>query len=53
MLFESQSSTQKPEKRSISSSVVNKYFKPDTSDKEIEETIAKALEMYYKNERNQ
>lgn len=52
MLYKRQSSTHKPEKRSISNSVLNKYFKPDTSDKEIEDTIAKALEMYYKNERN-
>lgn len=51
-LFEHKGSVQKPEKRSISSSIVNRYFKPDTSDKEIEETITKALEMYYKNERN-
>ena len=47
ILFERQSSTQKSEKRSISSSVVNKYFNPDTSDEEIEETIAKALKMYF------
>ena len=47
ILFERKSSIQKPEKRSISSSVVNKYFKPDISDKEVEDTIAKALEMYF------
>lgn len=47
ILFERKSSVQKPEKRSISSSVVNKYFKPDISDKEVEDTIAKALEMYF------
>lgn len=47
ILFERKSSVQKPEKRSISSSVVNKYFKPDISDKEVENTIAKALEMYF------
>lgn len=47
ILFENKGSVQKPEKRSISSSVVNKYFKPDTPDNEIEETIAKALEMYF------
>ena len=46
-LFERKSSVQKPEKRSISSSVVSKYFKPDISDKEVEDTIAKALEMYF------
>lgn len=49
LLFERKSSIQKPEKRSISSSVVSKYFKPDTSDKEIEDTIAKALELYFSN----
>lgn len=49
ILFERKSSIQKPEKRSISSSVVCKYFKPDTSDKEVEDTIAKALEMYFSN----
>lgn len=49
LLFERKSSIQKPEKRSISSSVVSKYFKPDTSDKEVEDTIAKALEMYFSN----
>lgn len=47
ILFERKSSIKKPEKRSISSSVVNKYFKPDISDKEVEDTIAKALEMYF------
>lgn len=47
LLFERKSSVQKPEKRSIRSSVVSKYFKPDTSDKEVEDTIAKALEMYF------
>lgn len=47
ILFEHKGSVQKPEKRSISSSVVNKYFTPNTSDKEIEETIAKALKMYF------
>lgn len=46
-LFERKNSVQKPEKRSIRSSVVSKYFKPDTSDKEVEDTIAKALEMYF------
>ncbi|MBQ3948316.1 MAG: ParB/RepB/Spo0J family partition protein [Ruminococcus sp.] len=49
ILFEHKGSVQKPEKRSISNSVVNKYFKPDTSDKEIEKTITKALEMYFSN----
>lgn len=49
LLFERKSSIQKPEKRSISSSVVSKYFKPDTSDKEVEDTIAKALELYFSN----
>lgn len=48
-LFERKNSVQKPEKRSIRSSVVSKYFKPDTSDKEVEDTIAKALEMYFSN----
>ena len=47
ILFEHKGSVQKPEKRSISSSVVNKYFNPNTSDEEIEETIAKALKMYF------
>ena len=47
LLFERKSSVQKPGKRSISSSVVSKYFKPNTSDEEIEETIAKALKMYF------
>ncbi len=49
ILFEHKSSVQKQEKRSISNSVVNKYFKSDTSDKEIEKTITKALEMYFSN----
>lgn len=47
ILFEHKGSVQKPEKRSVSSSVVNKYFNPNTSDEEIEETIAKALKMYF------
>lgn len=47
ILFEHKGSVQKPEKRSISSSVVNKYFNPNTSDEEIEETIVKALKMYF------
>jgi ParB family chromosome partitioning protein len=47
ILFDRQSSVQKPEKRSISNAVVSKYFKDDVSDNEVEDTIAKALEMYF------
>lgn len=46
-IFERKKTVQKPVQHSISSSVVNKYFSSDTSDKQIEDTIAKALELYF------
>lgn len=46
-LLKPKKAVQKPAQRSISNAVVSKYFKPDTSDKDVEDTIAKALEMYF------
>lgn len=46
-LFEHKKAAHKSVQRSISDSVVNRYFMPDASDKEVEDTIAKALELYF------
>ena len=46
-LLKHKKAAQKPVQHSINHSVVSKYFKPDTSDKEVEDTIAKALELYF------
>ena len=40
-------SSKKPAQRSISNAVVSKYFKDDVPDNEIEDTIVKALELYF------
>lgn len=47
ILFEHKKAAHKSVQRSISDSVVNRYFMPDASDKEVEDTIAKALELYF------
>ena len=47
-LVKPKKAAKKPAKRSISNTVVSKYFKDDVPDNEVEETIAKALEMYFK-----
>ena len=48
-LFEHKKAAHKSVQRTINDSVVSRYFKPDTPDKEVEDTIAKALEMYFSN----
>ncbi len=47
-LLKPKKAVQKPAQRSISNSIVSKYFKSDVPDNEVEDTIAKALEMYFK-----
>lgn len=47
-LLRPKKSGKKPAQRSISNAVVSKYFKDDVPDNEVEDTIAKALEMYFK-----
>lgn len=46
-LLKPKKAVQKPAQRSISNAVVSKYFKDDVSDNEVEDTITKALEMYF------
>ena len=46
-LLEHKKAAHKSVQRSISDFVVNRYFMPDASDKEVEDTIAKALELYF------
>jgi len=46
-LFEHKKAVQKPVQRFVSDSVVHDYFEPDVSDEEFEETVRKALEMYF------
>lgn len=46
-LFECKKAAQKPVQRFVSDSVVRDYFKSDVSDEEFEETVRKALEMYF------
>ena len=50
-LFERKKAAQKPVQRTISDKVVSRYFKSETSDKEVEDTIAKALELYFSQSR--
>lgn len=46
-LFEHKKAVHKPVQRFVSDSVVREYFKSDVSDEEFEETVRKALEMYF------
>ena len=46
-LLKPKKAVQKPAQRYISNAVVSKYFKDDVSDNEVEDTITKALEMYF------